>query len=214
MKKMLLSYRTLIASTAVAALLALGGCSEPAQKQAERKAEMTPDPPATGRQAFQQMYLSARAWSVDVQPLQVQSYNLTQVKSEKGRAGAWQATFVSPSKGRQRSYSWSAVEAEGSLHKGVFAGSEDAWSGSGQQRPFLLAALKIDSDQAYETALKQKESMELLKKTPEMPVLFVLEQTNRFPDLTWRVVFGESVSTSGYSVFVDATTGQFLQKAH
>lgn len=211
---MLLSYRTFLASSAITALLFLSGCGEPAQKVAERKAEMTPDPPTTGRQAFQQMYLSARAWAVDAQPLQLQSYNLTQVKSEKGKAGAWQATFVSPSKGRQRLFSWSAVEAEGSLHKGVFRGSEDAWTANSQQHPFLLAALRTDSDQAYETALKQKETMELLKKTPDIPLIFILEQTNRFPDLTWRVVFGESVSTSGYSVFVDASTGQFLQKTH
>ncbi len=210
---MLLSYRTFLTAATAAALLLMGGCGEPPAKQAARKAEMTPDPPVTGRQAFQQMYISARGWAPDVQPLLVQSYNLTQVKGEKGKAGAWQATFVSPSLGRQRLYSWSAVEAEGSLHKGVFSGSEGSWSPGGQ-RPFLLAALKVDSDQAYETALKQKETMELLKKTPDIPLLFILEQNRRFPDLSWRVVFGESVSTSAYSVFVDASTGDFLQKTH
>jgi hypothetical protein len=208
---MFLNRRMLVFASA---LVFLGACSEPAQKVAEKKEEMTPDPPATGREAFQRMYLQARGWSLDAQTLHVQSYNITQVKSDKGKAGAWQAIFVTASKGRQRSYSWSAVEGGGGLHKGVFAGPDDAWTQSGQDRPFPMAAIKIDSDQAYETALKQKETAELLKKTPDIPVLFILEQTPRFPDVTWRVVFGESVATSGYSVFVDASTGQFLQKAH
>ncbi len=47
-----------------------------------------------------------------------------------------------------------------------------------------------------------------------MPVNFILEWTPRFPNLAWRVLWGESVSTSPYSVFVDATNGQFLEKMH
>jgi hypothetical protein len=58
--------------------------------------------------------------------------------------------------------------------------------------------------------LKNKGT-EYAAKHPELPVLFMLEQTSRFPDPAWRVVWGDSVSTSGFSVFVDAMTGQFLQ---
>ena len=32
--------------------------------------------------------------------------------------------------------------------------------------------------------------------------------------LTWRVIWGDSVSSSDYSVYVDATTGTYLEKAH
>jgi len=53
-----------------------------------------------------------------------------------------------------------------------------------------------------------------MKKYPDKPLSFILERTNLFPDLTWRVIWGESVSTSDYSVFVDATTGKYLEKAH
>ena len=43
-------------------------------------------------------------------------------------------------------------------------------------------------------------------------MFYLLEQTSRFPDLAWRIVWGESVSASKYSVFVDASTGEFLEK--
>jgi len=47
-----------------------------------------------------------------------------------------------------------------------------------------------------------------------MPMSFILEQTSRFPDLTWRVIWGESAASSDYSVYVDATMGAYLEKAH
>jgi hypothetical protein len=95
----------------------------------------------------------------------------------------------------------------------VFAGPDESWSGPrGQQQPFLVQAIKVDSDEAYETAAKK--SADYIKKNPDKPVSFLAEFTNRFPDLAWRVIWGDSVSTSDYSVFVDATTGEFLSRAH
>ena len=196
-------------------LLILTACSSSSDSAASKKAEEKPDPPLTGRQAFQRMFPQARAWALDAQPMQLTSYNLTQIKTEAGKAGAWQATFVSLAQHKARTYSWSAVEAEGNLHKGVFAGPEQSYAGpSGQESPFPIAAIRTDSDEAYEVAMKQKDTIALLKKTPDKPMMFVLEQTRRFPDLAWRVLFGESVSTSEYSVFVDATTGAYLERTH
>ncbi len=196
-------------------LLLLVGCSSSSDSAAAKKAEEKPDPPLTGRQAFQRMFPQARGWALDAQPLQLTSYNLTQLKTEAGRAGAWQATFVSMAHHKARTYSWSAVEAEGNLHKGVFAGPEQSYAGpSGQESPFLIAAIRIDSDQAFEATMKQKDTVTFLKKSPDKPVMFLLEHTRRFPDLAWRVIFGDSVSTSEYSVFVDATTGAYLERTH
>ena len=192
-------------------VLLMTACSDSAQKKAEMKEEATPEPPLTGRQAFQRMYPSARAWSPDAQPLTMQSYNLQQVKAGEGKAGAWQVTFVSPGKQRQKLFTWSAIEAEGNLHKGVFAGSEDSWN-PGSQRPYLVAAIRTDSDEAYQVAMKQKATQDFLKKSTGDPIVYVLEQNSRFPDLSWRVMWGESVSSSKYSVFVDATSGKFLEK--
>lgn len=192
--------------------VAVVGCSESPSTTGEKKAEAKPLEPVTGRQAYQQMYVSARAWATDAQPLQLKSLQLSSVKAAPGKAGAWQCIFASPSRNRAKTYTWSAIEAEGNLHKGVFAGSEESYSPSRQQQPFLTAAIKTDSDEAYQTAAKRSEAF--VKKNPEMPVNFILEQTPRFPDLAWRVMWGDSAATSPNSVFVDATNGNFLEKMH
>jgi hypothetical protein len=156
------------------------------------------------------MYGSARIWAADVQGLEMSSVRLTQVKDEPGKSGAWQVSFVSPSKQKVRTFSYSVVEAEGNLHKGVFAGLEESYSGPrGQSVPWIIQAFKIDSDTAYETALKK--SAAYIAKFPDKPITFLLAHTKQFPDLAWRVVWGESVSTSEHSIYVDATTGEYLE---
>jgi hypothetical protein len=192
-------------------LFAVTSCTE-TPKTETKKEPAKPLEPITGRQAFQQMYVSARGWAPDAQPIQLKSIQLQDVKAPAGKAGAWQCTFVSPGRGRAKMYTWSAVESSGNLHQGVFGGNEESYAPSRQQQPFLAAAIKTDSDEAYQTAAKK--SADFLKKYPDMPVNFILEWTPRFPNLTWRVLWGESVSTSPYSVFVDATNGQFLEKMH
>src|SRR5215475_4226961 len=103
---------------AFAALL-LAACSETPTVTKTKEPEK-PSEPITGRQAFQMTYPQARIWAQDCQPIRIQSMNLTDPKSGSGRAGAWQIVYVSPSKQRQRSFSWSAIESGDSLHKGVF----------------------------------------------------------------------------------------------
>ncbi len=194
-------------------MMMFSACSQAPEKSAEKKAPEPPPEPVTGKAVFYQMYAAARAWASDLQPLRMNSVNLPQVKAAPGKAAAWQVMFVSPLKHGARSYSYSVVEAEGNLHKGVFAGLEEGWSGPrGVVKPFDVQALKIDSDAAYETAMKKgKKAEEYSKAHPEMNISFLLEQNSKFPDLTWRVIWGESVGTSNYSVFVDATTGEYLE---
>ena len=196
----------------LAILLAfLAGCSEPPKAEKAKQAVKAPEP-VTGRQAFQRIYPQARGWAPDAQPLRLRSIRLAQVSAEPGKSGAWEATFVSPSKSRTRTYTYSSLEAEGNLHEGVFAGTEDSYSGRGPAFPFLIAAIKVDSDEAYKIAAAK--SRDYIQKHPGMPVSFLVEQTSRFPDLTWRVIWGESASASDYSVFVDASMGRFIEKAH
>ena len=193
-------------------VLLFSACSE-APKSPETKAPKKLPEPLTGRQAFQMMYPQARIWAVDAQPLELRSINLSLVKPEKGKTGGWQAIFVSPSLGKSRAYTYSAVEAEGNLHEGVFAGTaQDYAVGRGSSQPFLSAALKIDSDEAYDIAAKN--STDYIKKNPDKSISYLLEHNKRFPDPSWRVIWGESVSSSDYSVFVDATTGMFLERMH
>src|SRR5271165_3103866 len=188
-------------------LISCGDSPKPKAKEADK-----PPEPITGRQAFQKMFPAARIWARDAKPFQMESYNLTQVQSGKGTAPAWQVVFVSDMLRKSKPYTWSAAEAEGNLHLGTFAGLEDSWGGpSGQSTPFDVNAIRVDSDAAFETAMKQRDAIEFVKKYPGKPIKFVLELTRRFPDLTWRVLWGDSIGTADFSVYVDATTGDFLK---
>jgi hypothetical protein len=203
--------RLLLTFFAFAALFT--ACSEAPTKTTEQKAPPPPPEPVSGSTAFFRMYTAARGWAGDLQPLRMTSIHLPDVKKVPGKAAAWQATFVSPGRQRARSYTYSVVESAGNLHKDVFAGNEEGWSGPrGPIKPFLIPGLKVDSDVAYETAMKKgKKAAEYVKANPDKNVSFILEQNSKYPDLTWRVIWGESVGTSNYSVFVDATTGEYLE---
>jgi len=194
---------------ALAAAILLAGCSDE-PKPAEKKTPEAPSAPITGRQAFQYVYGSARLWAPDAQPLTVRSINVTGVKSEKGRAGAWEAVFVSESTAMARTYSWSAVEAEG-LHKGVFPGPRQSWSPGGAERPFAAGEIKIDTPEALDIATKASAAY-LEKPGQRPPVNFLLEVSGRFPSPAWRVMWGNTVSSAEYTVTIDAGTGQLLAK--
>lgn len=193
--------------------LALAGCSDTtAPKEPVKKAEEKPPEPVTGREALYAMYRPARSWAADIEVLRLDTIHLPEVKAEPGKAAAWRATFVSPSKGKARSWTYSVVEGEGNLHKGAFAGLEESWSGPrGVTKPFNIVALKTDTDAVYQTALKQKPAAEYDKKNPGKRISFLLESTKKHPDPTWRVIWGDSVGTSNFSVVVDASTGQYLE---
>jgi hypothetical protein len=190
-------------------LLMLAGCD--ATPTATVKEAPKPVEAVTGQSALYKMYQVAHSgWAPDAQVLSCISVHLAEVPQVAGKAGAWQATFTSDSLGKKRSYSYAVVETEG-LHKDVFAGQEESWSGKqGQESSFLIQAASVDTDKAYKTALEQAGDYD--KKNPGMNISFLLEKTPKFPDPAWRVVWGESVGTSNFSVYVDASTGAFLEK--
>ncbi len=192
-------------------LLFLTSCSEAPPSSTEKKAEPAKPPePISGLTALYQMYNVARQWAPDAQVLRARSIRVSDVKSEDGKSGAWEATFVSPSTRRARTYTDSVVEEQGNLHQGVFGGLEESYSGpSGQESPFPINVLRIDSDKAYATALKT--GAEYAKAHPKMPISFLLELTPTHTNPAWRVVWGESVGTSSYSVLIDGSTGESLQ---
>jgi hypothetical protein len=193
--------------------LALVGCSTaptsaPAEKKVEPKAAAAP---VTGQSAIFSMYQVARQWSGDSQLLKIENIPLADVKPEAGKYGAWRGSFVSIAKGRVRSYTYSVVEVDASLHKGVFAGEELPYIKNPQVFPFFIQDVKTDTPAALETATK--ESAEFLKKSaPDTPVQYALEHTALTPKPAWRVIWGASVSQSNYSVYIDATTGKFIKK--
>src|SRR5262249_5417272 len=120
-----------VSRTLVLVLAALlGGCSETPQRDANTgKSPSRPAAPVTGRFAFQRMYIQARTWAADAQPLRLVSFNLKEVASTGGKCGAWQATFVSAMRSKARSYTYSVVESSGNVHEGALAGREEPWSG-------------------------------------------------------------------------------------
>jgi hypothetical protein len=197
-----------------ALLLALTSCSDTTQKT-ETKKEPEKLEPATGQSALYKMYQMARSWGPDAQVLKMNSIRLTEMPDvPPGTAAAWEATFVSAARSQARSYTYSSVESQGNLHRGAFAGPEEGWSGArGNNQPFLMLAIKVDTDAAYKTALANGGA-EYDKKNPGKPISFLLEKVTKHPDPVWRVIWGESPATSNFSVYVDATTGEFKEKLH
>ena len=206
--------RKLFSPITCALFLGMLGCSEAPQTEAKKEPQKPPEP-LTGQSALFRMYQSARSWGPDAQVLNMTSSLISEVPDvPRGKAAVWEATFVSANRSQARSFTFSIIEALPTLHKGVFAGLEQGWSGPrGNTAPFLMAAVKVDMDAAYETALKNGGA-DYDKKTPGKPITLLLEKNTKFPDPVWRVIWGESLGTSNFSVFVDASTGEFKEKMH
>jgi hypothetical protein len=143
-------------------------------------------------------------------PLTIRSLHAPGITSGKGTAGAWEVVFVSAATARARTYTWSAVEAEG-LHKGVFPGPQETWRAGGPNQPFSPALLKVDTPDALEAATKSPASEVYLNKPGHRPVVDYLldfEAATRFPNPAWHVLWGGTLSSAEYSVTVDASTGK------
>ena len=197
----------------IALLAILTACSDTPAPTAKKEPEKLE--PVTGQSAVFKMYQMARAWAPDSQILKMQSMHISEAKDgPPGSAPAWQATFVSAAKSQSRSYTFSITDGEANLHKGAFAGPEQAWSGSSDMdAPSLMAAIKIDSDAAYKTAMTTPHShaAEYDQKNPGKPITIMLERTSKHPDPAWRLLWGESAGTSNFSVLIDASTGEYLE---
>lgn len=191
---------------AIAPACLVYGCSTaPAPKEEKKPAE-----PVTGLHALYQMYQRARTWSQDLKVLRLTSINLTQVTPQPGKAAAWQVIFASESLAQKRAYTFSVFDASVTLRQGIFPDSPSPWSND--NRAFLLAAAKIDTDQAWETALKHGEDYN--RKNPGMQINYTLELGRNINDPVWRVIWGESATSSALSVVVDASTGLYLETLH
>lgn len=198
-------------------MLALGllaGCSSEPPKTSG-PAKPAPTKPAdeykTGRIVFQKLLVTARAWAGDAQPFRLESQYTKGAPVAEGQAGVWRATFASARRASAKSYVWSGVAAEDATERGISPGLEDTFNPSNPStHPFDLNFLKVDSDQAFKVA-QEHGGKELMKKSPDQPVLFVLEWDSRNNQLDWRVVFGDSRTDAKLTVAVDASTGDFLR---
>jgi hypothetical protein len=188
----------------LAAAVLLSACSDAPVPKAPQKAPEA----LTGREGFYKTYPAAHTWALDAQPIRVRSMELKELKADPGKAAAWEVTYASISKGRSKVFIWSAVEADGNIHQGVFGSQDDAWRPGGPEKPFPIQAIKTDTPEALQTAITH--SVTYFKNIGSKPnPKFILEYTSRYPDPSWRVFWGDSVSAAEWSVFIDSATGAY-----
>ena len=193
-----------------AALLAVSCSSPTANKEASAKPAAAPEP-ITGLTGLYRCFGPSRQWAQDIQVLRVQNLFIKSRQAPPGKAFAWQVTFVSPSKNRIKNCTYSVVNEDG-LFEGVYNPNDDPYNGPSRlAQPFLIQAVKKDTDEIYKVALENSKDYAL--KNPNVPITMLLEFSERNPVAAWRVIWGASVGSSAYSVFVDSTNGLFLKKA-
>ena len=193
----------------------LAGCSSEPQKTAQPAAKRAPAKPAdeykTGRIAFQKLLVTARAWAGDAQPFRLESQYTKGAPAAEGKAGIWRATFASAQRASAKSYVWSGVAADDATERGISPGLEDTYNPANPStRPFDINFLKIDSDQAFNIA-QEHGGKELMKKTPDQPVLFTVDWDSRKNQLVWHVAYGDSRADAKLTVAVNGSTGDFLR---
>jgi hypothetical protein len=188
-----------------AAALVFAGCEEnkPAQPEQPKTTQLE-----TGRFALQKMIPKARSWSPDANPIQLTSSTSAESDGHDGKAGFWRAVFASPARGKSEPFSWSGL-IDPEVPRGVNHGVEDTYSSSNRSMmTWDLNYLKIDTDQAFETA-QQHGGKALLEKEPKLPVSYFLDFDATANQLRWHVIYG---SPAKLTVFVDASGGNFLRK--
>jgi hypothetical protein len=195
----------------IVAAFFVASCSSPTSTKQVEKKEAAPVEAITGLTGLYRCYGPSRQWAQDIQVLRIQNIFLKSRQAPPGKAFAWQITFVSPSKNRIKNCTYSVVKEEG-LFEGVYNPNDEAFSGSSKlAQPFVIQTVKKDTDEIYKVALEN--SKEYAQKNPNVPISMLLEFSERNPVAAWRVIWGTSVGTSAYSVFVDATNGLYLKKA-
>lgn len=197
---------------ALLSLLFLAGCSSETSKPAE-SAKPQPKAPemATGRFAFQKLYIAAHGWARDAQPFRLESQLTSDSKGRDGKAEVWRASFASPAGRSVKPYVWSGTDASDAPSRGVNPGTEDTYNPSNANtQVFDIAFLKIDSDAALQTATKHGGD-KILEKSPDTPVLYVLDWNHASNQLVWHLIYGNSRDDAKLVVDVDASSGDFIR---
>jgi hypothetical protein len=201
MKKLLLTFFS---------LCLMVGCSSEPPKPAEKPQPKAPEF-ATGRTAFQKLYIGARGWARDAQPYRLQSQVTSDSAGKDGKADIWQAFFASPSQRSAKPYTWSGTDLTDAPARGVDQGSEDSYSPTNAStQVFDMQFLKVDSDKAFEEAQKHGGD-KLLEKSPDTPVFYILDWSPTTNELIWHVIYGTNRDTAKLKVSVNATSGDFIR---
>jgi hypothetical protein len=181
------------------AVVVMAGCSsEPTKPAASETSQAKAPEQITGSSAFFKCYIAARGWATDAQPFRIES---SQSKGRDGKAGEWRAGFASPAQRTTKSYTWS----NGDISHGV----DDSYSPSNSStQVFNVQFLKVDTDKAFAVA-QEHGGDKLLAKSPDTPVLYILDWNRQENALLWHVIYGTDHETAPLRVAVNASTGAF-----
>jgi hypothetical protein len=190
----------------------LTGCSSESNKPQEPpKPEKKGPELITARSGFQKLYVAARGWNVDARPYRISSVATADGNGQDGKWAVWIGNFASPSRNVAKTYTWSGSAADGAPARGINFSVEDSYSPTNSStRVWDMAFLKIDSDQALETA-KKHGGDKVLEKTPDTPVTYVCDWNHNSNELVWHVLFGPNRENSKLNVAVNASTGEFIR---
>jgi hypothetical protein len=203
--------RTLVPLGTICVLLLLNACTSNSEKPAESKPAPKTTETISGRSGFQKLYIAARGWNADAKPYRLESSVTSDANGRDGKAAIWRASFASPAMRSEKTYTWSGSTAEGAPEQGVNPGIEDSYSASNAStQVFDMAFLKIDSDQALDTAQKHGGD-KILAKDPNTPVFYVCDWNHNTNELVWHVIYGASRDDAKLTVSVNASTGEFIR---
>jgi len=190
------------------ALALMTACSsEPAKPTESAKPQPKPPELLTGRSAFQKLYISAHGWGPDARPYRLESMPNADSKGAEGKSAVWRAGFASAVQRGTKPYTWSGSDPD----RGVNPGTEDSYNpNNASTLVFDIAFLKTDSDKAFEVA-QQHGGDKILAKSPDTPVLYILEWNHVSNELIWHVIYGDSRDNAKLKVAVNATSGDFLR---
>jgi hypothetical protein len=204
--------RVFSASLVMLLLAILAACSSEPSKPAEPvKTEPKGPELITARSAFQKLYVAARGWNLDAKPYRIESVATKDGNGHDGKWSVWRGNFASATARSEKGYTWSGSAADGAPPRGINPGTEDSYSASNAStQVFDMAFLKIDSDQAEETAQKHGGD-KVLEKAPDTPVTFVCDWNHNTNELVWHVIYGPSREGAKLTVSVNASTGEFIR---
>jgi hypothetical protein len=204
-----------IFTTAILATILLAsftGCSSNSSQPAEpAKPEVKGPELLTGRSAFQKTYIAARGWQPDAKPYRLEAIVSTDGNGHDGKWAMWRGSFASATERATKTWTWSGSAAQGAPERGVNPGIQDSYSPSNSStQVFDIAFLKVDSDQAFDTAQKHGGD-KILEKAPDTPVIYVCDWNHNTNQLVWHVIYGASRDQAKLTVAIDASSGEFIR---
>ncbi|MGH9495121.1 MAG: PepSY domain-containing protein [Candidatus Sulfotelmatobacter sp.] len=210
--RMAIPRSAVMSAALIALLVTLVGCSSESTKPAEpAKPEVKGPELISARSGFQKLYLAARGWNADSKPYRIESIATSDGNGHDGKWAVWRANFASAAQRSEKGFTWSGSSADGAPSRGINPGTEDTYSATNAStQVFDMAFLKVDSDQAAETANKHGGD-KVLEKSPDTPLTFVCDWNHNTNQLVWHVIYGARSEGAKLTVLVNASTGEFIR---